>query len=44
VSYFGIAKEHAALATMILVAIVGAMNYFGPRHSGSASIGSRSRQ
>lgn len=38
VSYFGVRTEHAPIATMILVLIVGAMNYFGPRHSGSASI------
>ena len=38
VSYFGVPTEHAPIATMALVLIVGAMNYFGPRHSGSASI------
>lgn len=38
VSYFGVPTEHAPIATMILVVIVGALNYFGPRHSGSASI------
>ena len=38
VSYFGVPTHHAPLATMALVALVGAMNYFGPRHSGSASI------
>ena len=38
VSYFGIATQYAPVATMILVLIVGLMNYFGPRHSGSASI------
>ena len=38
VSYFGIPTQHAPLATMALVLIVGVMNYFGPRHSGSASI------
>ena len=38
VSYFGVPTEYAPIATMILVVIVGAMNYFGPRHSGSASI------
>src|SRR5918997_5877156 len=38
VSYFGVPTEHAPIATMILVLIVGGMNYFGPRHSGSASI------
>jgi amino acid transporter/nucleotide-binding universal stress UspA family protein len=38
VSYFGIATEHAPITTMVLVVIVGIMNWFGPRHSGSASI------
>jgi amino acid transporter/nucleotide-binding universal stress UspA family protein len=38
VSYFGVPTEHAPLATMALVLVVGVMNYFGPRHSGSASI------
>jgi amino acid transporter/nucleotide-binding universal stress UspA family protein len=38
VSYFGISTEHAPVATMVLVLIVGTLNYFGPRHSGSASI------
>ena len=38
VSYFGVPTHQAPVATMILVLIVGAMNYFGPRHSGSASI------
>ena len=38
VSYFGVPTEHAAIATMALVLVVGVMNFFGPRHSGSASI------
>ena len=38
VSYFGVPTHHAPIATMVLILIVGAMNYFGPRHSGSASI------
>ena len=38
VSYFGVPTQYAPVATMALVALVGAMNYFGPRHSGSASI------
>ncbi|MBA3835820.1 MAG: amino acid permease, partial [Sphingomonas sp.] len=38
VSYFGIPTHHAPVTTMVLVLVVGAMNYFGPRHSGSASI------
>ena len=38
VSYFGVPTEYAPVATMVLVLVVGVMNYFGPRHSGSASI------
>ena len=38
VSYFGVPTQYAPIATMALVLLVGAMNYFGPRHSGSASI------
>lgn len=38
VAYFGVPAERAPIATMALILIVGAMNYFGPRHSGSASI------
>ncbi|HSH37469.1 MAG TPA: amino acid permease [Chthoniobacterales bacterium] len=38
VSYFGVPTQHAPVATMALILVVGAMNYFGPRHSGSASI------
>ena len=38
VSYFGVPTEHAPIATMLLIVIVGVMNFFGPRHSGSASI------
>jgi hypothetical protein len=30
VSYFGVPTEHAPLATMALVVVVGVMNYFGP--------------
>lgn len=38
VSYFGVPTQYAPVATMALIVVVGAMNYFGPRHSGSASI------
>ncbi len=38
VSYFGVPTEYAPAATMALIAVVGVMNFFGPRHSGSASI------
>ncbi|MDQ3199571.1 MAG: amino acid permease, partial [Verrucomicrobiota bacterium] len=38
VSYFGVPPEYARIATMALVVIVGAINFFGPKHSGSVSI------
>jgi amino acid transporter len=38
VSYFGVSATYAPVATMILILIVGVMNYFGPKHSGSVSI------
>ncbi|MBA3651134.1 MAG: amino acid permease [Chthoniobacterales bacterium] len=38
VSYFGIPPQYARFATMVLVLMVGAINFFGPKHSGSVSI------
>ncbi len=38
VSYFGVSTQQAPLATMVLILIVGAINFFGPRHSGSVSL------
>ncbi|HEX8077292.1 MAG TPA: amino acid permease [Chthoniobacterales bacterium] len=38
VSYFGVPSKYAPVATMALVLVVGAINYFGPKHSGSVSI------
>ena len=38
VSYLGISNEHARLATAGLILVVGFINYFGPRHSGSVSL------
>ncbi|HEX4631210.1 MAG TPA: amino acid permease [Chthoniobacterales bacterium] len=38
VSYFGVPSKYAPVATMVLVLVVGAINYFGPKHSGSVSI------
>ncbi|MEP6603501.1 MAG: amino acid permease, partial [Spartobacteria bacterium] len=37
-SYLGVATRYVPVATMGLVLIVGVMNYFGPKHSGSVSI------
>ncbi|MFN2622256.1 MAG: amino acid permease [Chthoniobacterales bacterium] len=38
VSYFGVPSKYAPVATMALVLVIGAINYFGPKHSGSVSI------
>src|SRR5205807_898267 len=38
VSYLGVSSENARLATAGLILVVGIINYFGPRHSGSVSI------
>jgi len=38
VSYLGVSNEHARLATAGLILVVGVINYFGPRHSGSVSL------
>src|SRR5260221_730177 len=34
-AYFKVPKEHLALATTGLIALIGGVNYFGPKHSGS---------
>jgi amino acid transporter/nucleotide-binding universal stress UspA family protein len=38
VSYLGVPSKYAPVATMGLILAVGAVNYFGPKHSGSVSI------
>ena len=38
VSYFGVPPEYARVATMGLVIVVGVINFFGPKHSGSVSL------
>ncbi len=37
-SYFGVPKEHLALATMGLMLFVGFLNFFGPKHTGSLAV------
>src|SRR3954469_13127375 len=37
-AYFHAPKEHIAIATMILIVLVGAINFFGPKHSGSMAV------
>ena len=38
VSYFGVPPSYVRVVTMGLVLVVGGINYFGPKHSGSVSI------
>ncbi|MEO5722263.1 MAG: APC family permease, partial [Chthoniobacterales bacterium] len=38
VSYLGVPPRHAQIATMVLILIVGGINFFGPKHSGSVSL------
>jgi len=38
VSYLGVSDTSARIATMVLVLVVGVINFFGPKHSGSVSI------
>ena len=37
-SYLGVPRQYAPAAAMIVILLVGLVNYFGPRHSGSVSI------
>ena len=37
-AYFHAPKEHIAVATVALIMVVGAMNFFGPKHSGSLAV------
>src|SRR5205823_12338373 len=36
--YFHVPKEHVAIATIALILLVGVVNYFGPKHSGSMAL------
>src|SRR3954471_3733365 len=38
VSYLGVPPQNAPIATMVLVVVIGGVNFFGPKHSGSVSI------
>ncbi|MBA2243016.1 MAG: amino acid permease [Chthoniobacterales bacterium] len=38
VSYLGIPTRYAQVATMVLIFLVGLINFFGPKHSGSVSL------
>jgi amino acid transporter len=37
-AYFHAPREHIALATLVLILFVGAINFFGPKHSGTMAV------
>jgi amino acid transporter/nucleotide-binding universal stress UspA family protein len=37
-SYFGFSREHVRLATIGFILVIGLINFFGPKHSGSIAI------
>ena len=37
-SYLGVRTQYAPVAAIVLILVVGVINYFGPKHSGSVSI------
>src|SRR6476646_6424265 len=37
-AYFHAPKEHIVFATVALILVVGAINFFGPKHSGSMAV------
>ncbi len=37
-SYFGMPREYLKVATIGFIALVGAINFFGPKHSGSLAV------
>jgi amino acid transporter/nucleotide-binding universal stress UspA family protein len=37
-SYFGVPREHLKLATLGFIVLIGAINHFGPKHSGTFAI------
>jgi amino acid transporter/nucleotide-binding universal stress UspA family protein len=38
VTYLGVPSKYAPLAAMVVILVLGVINYFGPKHSGSVSI------
>src|SRR5216117_885033 len=37
-AYFHVPKEHIAVATIGVIIVIGALNAFGPKHSGSMAV------
>src|SRR5919106_980296 len=38
VTYLGVPSQYAPMAAMLVILLLGVINYFGPKHSGSVSI------
>jgi amino acid transporter/nucleotide-binding universal stress UspA family protein len=38
VTYLGVPSQYAPMTAMVVILFLGALNYFGPKHSGSVSI------
>ncbi len=36
--YLGVSREHVKIATLLLIVLVGFINFFGPKHSGSIAV------
>jgi amino acid transporter/nucleotide-binding universal stress UspA family protein len=36
--YLGVSREHVKVATLLLIVVVGFVNFFGPKHSGSIAV------
>src|SRR5439155_23160314 len=37
-TYLQVPRDHVATATVVLLLLVGAINYFGPKHTGSIAV------
>jgi amino acid transporter/nucleotide-binding universal stress UspA family protein len=37
-SYLGVPQDHVMVSTIVCILLIGALNYYGPRHSGSFAV------
>ena len=37
-TYFGVPSPHVQLATILMILVIGAINFYGPKHSGSMAV------
>ena len=37
-SYLGVPRDYVMISTIVCILLVGVLNYFGPRHSGSVAV------